>query len=119
MPGPRLRLHRRRKPTPSARSAPQRTCVGCRRVAPAADLVRIARIEGGSLQVGRTLPGRGAWLCPGSPECFELALRKGGFARAFRSPIRPADVAALRSDLAGGPGDLGRNFVSGPPAARD
>ncbi len=84
-----------------------------------AALVRIARIEDGSLQVGRTLPGRGAWLCRGSRECFELAARKGGFARALRTSIRPADVAALRIDVVGPSDDQSRNFVSGTPAARD
>lgn len=105
-------------PTPDA-TGPQRTCAGCRRVASATELERIVRNTDGSLQVGRTLPGRGAWLCRGSHECFELAVRKGGFARAFRTPIRPAAVAALRTDLAGPAGDHTRNFVSGTPPARD
>lgn len=108
-----------RTPTPSAAPGPRRTCVGCRRPASIAELVRVVRNPDGSLQVGRTLPGRGAWLCQESPECFELAARKGGFARAFRTSIRAADVAALRTDLAAPSGDHSRNFVSGTPAARD
>ena len=56
---------------------------------------------GGSLAAGRTLPGRGAWLCreggeggPPSPACVELARRRRAFSRALRSDI--ADEATER-----------------------
>jgi predicted RNA-binding protein YlxR (DUF448 family) len=35
--------------------------------------------------MGRNLPGRGAWVCKGSNPCLDLALRKGGLARALRT----------------------------------
>ena len=57
------------------RFAAIRTCVGCRRRGPQGELTRVARARDGSLAVGRTLPGRGAWLCAGSLRCFELAVR--------------------------------------------
>jgi predicted RNA-binding protein YlxR (DUF448 family) len=38
---------------------------------------------------GRTLPGRGAWLCNDTIEaCRALAERRGGFSRAFRDTGR-------------------------------
>lgn len=39
------------------------------------------------------LPGRGAWVCP-SVKCFRTALKKGGFARSFKAPVR-ADADEL------------------------
>jgi len=36
------------------------------------------------------LPGRGAYLCP-RPECMRAAMRKHGFERAFRAPVRVSD----------------------------
>ncbi|HEX2577227.1 MAG TPA: YlxR family protein [Aquihabitans sp.] len=98
---------------------PRRTCVGCRRVRPQAELTRIGRLADGSLVVGRTLHGRGAWLCRASQECFELAARRGGFARAFRAPVRPPDLEALRLAWSGGPRDPRSDFVPGSPPARD
>jgi len=74
--------------------------VGCRTVRPQPELVRIARMADGTLAVGRTLPGRGAWLCQDDPSCLDLAVRRGGFARSFRSPVSGAAVAALRSAMA-------------------
>ncbi|MGN6694575.1 MAG: YlxR family protein [Aquihabitans sp.] len=85
---------------PEQGRSPLRTCVGCRSVRPQQELVRIARSGDGTLAVGRTLPGRGAWLCLDSPPCLDLAVRRGGFARSFRSPVGSAAVAALRSAMA-------------------
>ncbi|HEX5202329.1 MAG TPA: YlxR family protein [Actinoplanes sp.] len=72
---------------------PIRTCVGCRKRAPASDLIRFVLIRfvstgGGDdlrLQVdaGRRLPGRGAHLHP-DPACFALAERRRAFGRALR-----------------------------------
>ncbi|MGE3619692.1 MAG: YlxR family protein [Acidimicrobiia bacterium] len=72
-----------------------RTCVGCRRRASPDELVRVVRAPDGTLRVGRTLPGRGAWLCAGSVSCRERAARRGAMARALRGPVDPADVLAL------------------------
>ena len=64
--------------------------------------MRIAATPEGSLAVGRTLPGRGAWLCRGSSECLDLAERRGGFARSLRRSVAPEAVSALRRSLADG-----------------
>jgi predicted RNA-binding protein YlxR (DUF448 family) len=84
---------------------PRRRCVGCGRIAPKSELVRIAAIdqrspgdaEGRSrravLDATGTLPGRGAYLCrdetTGEPaiECLTLATRRGGIARALRCAV--------------------------------
>ena len=68
------------------RQEPTRTCVGCRATRPQSELVRVARLPDGALMVGRTLPGRGAWLCAGSVACFEAAVKRKAFARALRTP---------------------------------
>jgi len=87
--------------TTSGSREPIRTCVGCRRRAPQSELVRLALTEEGALAIGRTLPGRGAWLCAGSLDCLEQAARRNALSRALRSPVSPDAVRALRSDLAG------------------
>ncbi len=51
------------------------------------ELVRVVRRPDGSLATGRTLPGRGAWLCPGSAACVGSALRRRAFDRALRAPV--------------------------------
>jgi predicted RNA-binding protein YlxR (DUF448 family) len=55
--------------------------------------VRVSSPAPGTLVVGRGQPGRGAWLCTGSPACLEGALRGGALARALRVPL-PEDAAA-------------------------
>ena len=69
-------------------AGPTRTCVGCRKRAPASDLIRfVAAACGDSFLLtadpGRRLPGRGAHLHP-DPACFALAERRRAFGRALR-----------------------------------
>jgi predicted RNA-binding protein YlxR (DUF448 family) len=80
---------------------PRRRCVGCGRVAPKSELVRIVaeRDPDGSrsraVQDDRgTMPGRGAYLCRAGadvprpkPECLATAIRRGGIARTLRAPV--------------------------------
>jgi len=63
------------------------------------ELVRVVRSADGALAVGRSLPGRGAWLCAGSDACLELAERRKAFTRAFRAPVGIAAMNALRAAL--------------------
>jgi predicted RNA-binding protein YlxR (DUF448 family) len=82
---------------------PRRRCVGCTRIAPKAELVRIAAVPDGSgarrsqravLDPSGTLPGRGAYLCRGDgpgvpdPSCLQNALRRGGIARTLRRNVK-------------------------------
>ena len=75
--------------SPSGAAEPQRTCVGCRRRAGQSELVRFVRSSDGTPVEGRTLPGRGAWLCRATLDaCRELAVRRRAFPRAFRDDRR-------------------------------
>ncbi|HEY8471381.1 MAG TPA: YlxR family protein [Natronosporangium sp.] len=87
-----------------ARNAPWvRTCVGCRKRAPAHELLRIVAVAGDAGPAGgrfrlmpdpaRRLPGRGAHLHP-DPRCLALAERRRAFGRALRISGVP-DAGAL------------------------
>jgi len=67
---------------------PTRTCVGCRKRAPASELIRFVTAACGDsfllkADPSRRLPGRGAHLHP-DPACFALAERRRAFGRALR-----------------------------------
>jgi len=83
---------------------PRRRCVGCGRIAPKRELIRIAAAPGGDgegrplavLDAGARMPGRGAYLCSSAAAgeaagpisaCLALALRRGAIARALRAPV--------------------------------
>ena len=69
---------------------PVRTCVGCRRHDTSAGLVRLNVRDGQVVLAGRQAAGRGAWLCPDT-RCFEAAVRRRGFDRAFRARVSVND----------------------------
>ncbi|HEX2042429.1 MAG TPA: YlxR family protein [Acidimicrobiales bacterium] len=87
--------------------------MGCRRVAPPDELVRVVARPGGGLAEGRALPGRGAWLCAGSTSCVDAAARRRAFSRALRAEVKPEAVAWLRSVVA----NRGRMEEGGPAGA--
>jgi uncharacterized protein len=68
------------------RDRPLRTCVGCGRKAPKADLLRFVA-RNGSLVPGPTDPGRGAYTCR-RLACFERAASKNAFNRTLRRTVR-------------------------------
>ena len=72
-------------------------------------MVRVVRLGDGSLATGRTLPGRGAWLCRDSPACVDLADRRRAFERALRGSIGAGAAGDLKRSLDGtvGPGAHG------------
>jgi len=74
-------------------SAPFRTCAGCGRKAPQAELLRFAARDG-SLAPGRTEPGRGAYTCR-RLACFERARTKRSFNRVLRQTVH-VDPALAR-----------------------
>jgi uncharacterized protein len=63
----------------------ERTCVGCGRKAPQAELVRFAARDG-ALVPGRGEPGRGAYTCR-RLACFERAVSRRGFNRVLRQNV--------------------------------
>ena len=71
-------------------AAPQRTCIGCRKVRPKTALVRLVRGADGLVHVdddGRA-EGRGAYVCP-DPGCLGKALHAGRLGHAFKRPCEP------------------------------
>jgi len=70
------------------RASPYRTCIGCRRSRPKAELLRLARgVDGGIVVDGRgTAPGRGAYVCA-AVGCLERALTAGRLAHAFKGAV--------------------------------
>lgn len=61
-----------------------RVCVACRRVRPKAEMVRIVRTSAGTLVVGATEPGRGAYVCPEDACLARARLRLAGALRVDR-----------------------------------
>ncbi len=80
---------------------PIRTCIGCRKKAPKASLLRIAVVDGVPVVDERKrLPGRGAYLCR-RERCILRAEDRGAMGRAFRrKPLRrgPSLVEAWRKE---------------------
>ena len=93
---------------------PVRTCVGCRRRELAVELLRVVAVGGGNgncavtVDVARTLPGRGAWLHP-DLQCLDAAIRRRAFGRTLRITGSPDITAVLEHFSAVGalvaPGD--------------
>lgn len=82
------------------KTPPSRTCVGCRRARPKALLVRLVRLQNGTVVVDAGTPpaGRGAYVCPDT-ECLERGLSRGRLGHAFRKPSEagPNLAAAVRA----------------------
>jgi predicted RNA-binding protein YlxR (DUF448 family) len=76
--------------------------------------VRVVRLGDGSLVPGRSLPGRGAWLCRGSTVCLGLARKRQAFGRAFRAPVSAAAVDGLEQELGFPTGDPERSVPESP-----
>ena len=75
--------------------------MGCRARRPQDELVRVVVVDGGRLAVGRSRPGRGAWLCGADVgACFEAAVRRRSLGRALRADLAPDAVGGLRAYLA-------------------
>ena len=77
---------------------PIRTCAGCGRKAPQAELVRFAAVNG-ELTPGRTLTGRGVYTCR-RLSCFERAVASRGFNRVLRrTVVVDPDLARIYTGL--------------------
>ena len=78
-----------------------RTCIGCRKRANVAELVRLVAVVRGGVRLAvpdlaRRLPGRGAWLHP-EAQCLTQAERKGAFGRSLRTG--PINVGPVREQF--------------------
>lgn len=78
-----------------------RTCLGCRRQRPRSQLIRIARGPDASVcfDLEGRLPGRGAWVCPGTA-CVDR-LSAGALGHVLRGPVLLPSPARRRQALAG------------------
>ncbi|MGP0107274.1 MAG: YlxR family protein [Acidimicrobiales bacterium] len=88
--------------------------MGCRRTCSAGQLIRVVRQGDASLQVGLHQPGRGAWLCRDSPGCFDRAVKRQAFDRAFHERVGCAELDQLRNALRLRPGGLPEAGSEGP-----
>ncbi|HET9249651.1 MAG TPA: YlxR family protein [Actinomycetota bacterium] len=78
---------------------PERSCVGCRRRAPKAELLRVARTPSGvRADPTATAPGRGAYVHR-ETSCVEAALRTGAISRALRVELSEGELVRLRGDI--------------------
>jgi len=67
-------------------NAPIRTCAGCGRKAPQAELLRFVALDG-VLTPGARQPGRGVYTCR-RLSCFERARASRGFNRVLRRTVQ-------------------------------
>jgi predicted RNA-binding protein YlxR (DUF448 family) len=67
-------------------STPIRTCAGCGRKAPQAELLRFVA-AGGALAYSPHAPGRGVYTCR-RLACFERARERHAFNRTLRASVR-------------------------------
>ena len=80
--------------------AATRTCAGCGRKAPQAELIRFVE-KAGALTAGRTEPGRGVYTCR-RLACFERAAGKRAFSRVLRRAVRvEPSLSALYTEANG------------------
>jgi uncharacterized protein len=88
----------------SRAAAPLRTCVGCRRVRPRPELLRLVRGQDGAVRVDErgTGEGRGAYLCP-DPACAAAAVKRRAFDRAFRAACAKDSLEGLPDRLPSAP----------------
>ncbi|MGZ4386533.1 MAG: YlxR family protein [Gaiellaceae bacterium] len=79
-------------------TVPVRTCVGCGRRAPQAELLRFVA-RGGRLVRASASEGRSAYLCR-QASCFESAVARKAFDRALRQSvlIEPREQAIYTDD---------------------
>jgi predicted RNA-binding protein YlxR (DUF448 family) len=76
---------------------PRRTCVGCRAALSPDTGLRVTRDVDGALVIGRTAPGRGAWLCRATAwRCAAAATKRRAWGRALRAEVSAAAAGELQ-----------------------
>jgi predicted RNA-binding protein YlxR (DUF448 family) len=75
---------------------PQRTCVGCRKIRPKREMVRIVRTpdQGVKIDEGGKAAGRGAYLCR-ERQCWERALSTKRLEYALKTGLSKEEREAL------------------------
>jgi len=74
------------------KTAPERSCLGCRKIKPKSDLLRFVLAPDLTLvpDILAKLPGRGAYTCV-SRNCLKDALKRNQFSRAFKVSVTVND----------------------------
>lgn len=102
--------------------SPLRTCVGCRHVEDQHQLMRwVVDAEEPTRVIpdhDRRRPGRGAWLHPNT-ECAQLAVRRRGFSRAFKTGNLNHDLDALLAALSDRPTQGGPDTIPTPESGSE
>ena len=82
------------------KKVPMRRCVGCGISKDKRELLRIIRDNQGNICADATgkAAGRGAYVCK-DPGCFEKAIKKKGFERAFKTPVPDNVLCDLKKEL--------------------
>jgi predicted RNA-binding protein YlxR (DUF448 family) len=80
---------------------PVRTCAGCGRKAPQAELRRFAARDGELVRAGPQDAGRSVYTCR-RLACFERAAARRAFARTLRAPVKvDPELARLYTEADG------------------
>lgn len=77
---------------------PVRTCIGCNGTGSKKDLLRMVRLQDGSIAVdlSGSMNGRGAYICR-NIACFDAAVRRKAFNRTFGRMFTEEETDALRN----------------------
>ena len=77
---------------------PMRKCTGCGEMKEKRQLVRIVKAPESVDTTGKK-PGRGAYICKGSPECLKKARKAGRLERAFSCKIPEQVYERLENEV--------------------
>lgn len=79
---------------------PMRKCIGCGEQKPKKELIRVVKNKEDEVFVDFTgkANGRGAYICR-DKKCFDLAIKKNAFNRAFETQIDNSIFDALKEKL--------------------
>lgn len=79
---------------------PARMCTGCGEMKPKSELVRIVRSPEGEISLDLTgrKNGRGSYICKNA-ECFDKAVKKKAFERAFGVKLSDELVSSIREEI--------------------
>ena len=82
------------------RRIPLRQCGGCGEMKPKSKLVRVVRSPEGEISLDLTgrKNGRGSYICR-SVDCFNMAVKRKSFERAFGQKLSDETVAAVEKEL--------------------
>lgn len=82
------------------RRIPLRQCGGCGEMKPKSELVRVVRSPEGEISLDLTgkKNGRGSYICR-SVDCFNMAVKRKSFERAFGQKLSDETVAAVEKEL--------------------